>query len=69
MTEAKALSCAVWRKSSRSSANGQCVEIADLQTAVAVRDSKLPTGPLLTIPTQRWSAFLQAIKAGQHDLS
>ena len=48
-----------WFKSSRSSANGQCVECAHaLDGGMAVRDSKHPSGPALTFPRATWQAFL-----------
>ena len=44
------LSAAVWRKSSRSNSQGQCVEVADnLVGVVGVRDSKDSAGPALTV--------------------
>jgi Domain of unknown function (DUF397) len=61
------LSQAVWRKSSRSSGNGQCVEWADLGAAVAVRDSKDPTGPALIFTPGEWAAFVEGVKAGEAD--
>lgn len=43
------LTQAAWRKSSRSSANGQCVEVAFAGGAVAARDSKSPGGRVLIV--------------------
>ncbi|MFH9422793.1 DUF397 domain-containing protein [Streptomyces sp. NPDC017529] len=54
-----------WRKSSYSNANGgNCVEIAEnFPGTVPVRDSKTPHGPILTLPTASWAAFIAALKA------
>lgn len=44
------LSNVAWRKSSRStSTGGNCVELAGVAGAVAVRDSKDPDGPVLLL--------------------
>lgn len=45
-----------WRKSSRSSGQDTCVELA---STGAVRDSKNPTGPFLTVDV---TALVQAVK-------
>ncbi|WP_433266881.1 DUF397 domain-containing protein [Actinosynnema sp. CS-041913] len=48
-----------WRKSSYSGGgNTDCVEIAQAGRAVAVRDSKNPTGPVIAFPLGKWQAFL-----------
>lgn len=59
---------AVWRKSSRSGGEGQCVETTSTPGHIFVRDSKNPTGPTLSCNQTDWSAFLSAIKNGKLDL-
>ena len=64
------LSRAEWRKSSWSGGNGgDCVEVArNLPGAVAVRDSKDPTGPKLVFTPDEWRAFTAGVTAGDFDL-
>jgi Domain of unknown function (DUF397) len=62
------LSHALWRKSTYSGGNGSCVEIADLGTAAAVRDSKDQNGPRLVFVAGDWRSFIDSIKAGEHSL-
>ncbi|MFD7435310.1 DUF397 domain-containing protein [Streptomyces sp. NPDC059861] len=54
------LTVAQWRKSSYSGdQGGDCVECAQLgETTVAVRDSKNPTGPVLTFDPATFTAFV-----------
>jgi hypothetical protein len=61
------LSRAQWRKASKSSSNGgACVEVArNLPGTVAVRDSKDPNGPVLTLSPGDWRAFTRHVKAGR----
>ena len=45
---------ATWRKSSFSNGTGgNCVEVADLRSGQAVRDSKHPEGPILVFTQGR----------------
>ncbi len=53
-----------WRKSSFSTGNGggddNCVEVALVPSAMAVRDSKNAAGPVLVLPNPAWAALLRA---------
>ena len=57
---------AAWRKSSRSNAERNCVEVAFRDHgAVAVRDSKDPTGGALVFNPGEWTAFTGGIQGGE----
>ncbi|MGA8115713.1 MAG: DUF397 domain-containing protein [Actinocatenispora sp.] len=56
-----------WRKSSRSGAQANCVEVGTTDTLVGVRDSKDQAGPALAVAPTAWSAFVAEIRTG--DLS
>lgn len=60
------LSGAKWRKSTRSGNQGDCVEVADnLPGVVAVRDSKDPSGAVLTFTPSEWKAFVEGVRDGE----
>jgi hypothetical protein len=57
-----------WRKSSYSNAGNQCVEVARISGAVAVRDSKSPGGGHLTFAAVAWETFIEDIKHAGYGL-
>lgn len=52
-----------WRKSSYSGNGGDCVEVADYDNHLMVRDSKNSEGAKLAFTTASWKAFTAKVKA------
>ena len=57
----------MWRKSTYSSGNGACVEVAFLDGAVGVRDSKDQDGPVLEFTPREWAAFVDGVTGRQFE--
>lgn len=58
----------VWRKSSFSSYNANCVEVSGLSSeAIRVRDSKNPRGGVLHFTPGEWDAFIGGVRNGEFD--
>ena len=53
----------LWRKSSYSGNGGQCVEVGQAASAVAVRDTTDRGGVTLDVPAEAWRTFAARIKA------
>ncbi|MFC4056371.1 DUF397 domain-containing protein [Actinomadura syzygii] len=64
----KDLKHAAWRKSSYTGQEGgTCVELADLDTTVGVRDSTDPHGPVLQFSRPAVAGLISRIKAAELD--
>ena len=62
------LTSVTWRKSRRSGAVGNCVEVARLANGdIAVRNSRFPNGPALVYTQAEITAFVGGIKDGEFD--
>jgi hypothetical protein len=65
MNPATDLTRAVWRKSSRSSGGGSnCVEVAQLSSSIAIRDSKNPGGAALLVTSAAFRELADDIRRG-----
>lgn len=63
--ECAPLGAASWVKSSYSgNTGGECVEVAARPCRIAVRDSKNPEGPALTVTLSAFTAFVAAATQG-----
>ena len=51
-----------WRKASYSASNGGCVEVADHDNRVLVRDTQDRIGPVLTVSPAAWRRFADQVK-------
>jgi hypothetical protein len=61
------LTGARWRKSSRSGAGNDCVELVVARIGAAVRDSKNPEAGHVSFETTGWNAFMGVVKEGSLD--
>lgn len=64
-----ALRNALWRTSSYTASNGNCVEVAEITAPrlIAVRDTKDRSLPAARVRPAAWSAFTHAAKTGAFD--
>jgi hypothetical protein len=52
-----------WQRSSYSNGSGgNCVEAAEVDALILVRDSKAPHGPRLDFTSAAWSGFVRELK-------
>ncbi|WP_406688637.1 DUF397 domain-containing protein [Saccharopolyspora sp. ID03-671] len=51
-----------WRKSSRSGAQADCVEVGWAPEVVGVRDSKDRQGGVLVFSSERWAEFVEGLR-------
>ncbi|WP_084956082.1 DUF397 domain-containing protein [Thermoactinospora rubra] len=58
----------IWVKSTFSHMTGDCVEILRADSLVHVRDSKDPSGPVLTFSHGEWRAFLAGVRNAEFDV-
>jgi hypothetical protein len=54
----------IWRKSRASGADTGCVEVANWESAVLVRDSRAQPGAVLRFSPDQWRGFIGRVKTG-----
>jgi hypothetical protein len=52
----------IWHKSSRSAGSGECVEVAQRESSVLVRDSGDPSRTALVLTAGQWRGLIKRIK-------
>lgn len=57
-----------WKKSTFSTGNGECVEVAHDGKWVLIRDSKFPSGLVLRFTATEFRAFVEGVQRGEFDL-
>lgn len=55
-----------WLRSSRCD-TGSCLEAAHIDGMIAIRDSKVVDGPVLTFTPEEWAAFVAGVRGGEFD--
>lgn len=57
-----------WRRASKcDNSSGNCVEVAMIGNATAVRDSKDADGPVLVYTRSEWATFVEGVKNNEFD--
>ncbi|QIY76975.1 DUF397 domain-containing protein [Streptomyces sp. RLB1-33] len=60
--------CRAWFKSSYSNgAGGECVECAHAGGDTLIRDSKVDSGPTMSVRSPAWRSFVRALRQGSLD--
>jgi hypothetical protein len=60
-------SITAWRTSTRTSHQGQCVEVGFGGGRVGVRDTKNRAAGHFTVGMERWQSFVSGVKRGDFD--
>jgi len=64
-TEPNQDSTLIWRKSSASGGNANCVEVTKSASSVLIRDSQNRAGGILALSCAQWRSLVQSIRDGE----